>query len=183
MKTHLKIFMLGVSMMLPNAYAQEGTVQANTERSEALASVETATQALKESAAKGDKKATLELLAEACKAFPASADTFVALLIEVFTQINVNSSTGTSQEGTSKASDISPVLVGEIVATAIKAAPGFQIAIAATAIQVAPKAVSQITAAANSPLTFTATRGSAGNGTGLTNTPPNTPTKPASPTK
>ena len=178
MKIHLKILMLVVSMMLPNAYAQEGTAQASTTRSEALASVESATQALKESAAEGDKEETLQLLADACAAFPASADTFVTALIAAFIQINANSSAGTAQEGTSKAGEINPTLVGEIVATAIKAAPGSQSTITASAMKAAPSAAAQISAAANSPLTFSATTSAPGSGEGSDT--PTTPPTPAS---
>lgn len=178
MKIHLKILMLGVSMMLPNAYAQEGTPQASATQSEALASVESATQALKESAAVGDKEATLQLLADVCAAFPASADTFVTALIAAFTQVNANSSTGTAQEGTSQASEINPTLVGEIVATAIKAAPSFQNTITASAMKAAPSAAAQIISAANTPLTFSATSSAPGSGEG--SSPPNIPPTPAS---
>jgi hypothetical protein len=178
MKIHLKILLLGITLMLPNAYAQEGTAQASTTRSEALATVESATQALKESAAEDDKEATLQLLAEACAAFPASADTFVTALIAAFTQINANSSPGTAQDGTSKAGEINPTLVGEIVAIAIKAAPGFQNTITVSAMKAAPNAAAQITAAASSPLTYISTTSVPGSSEG--GVPPNIPPTPAS---
>ena len=178
MKIHLKILTLGVAMMLPNAYAQEATAQASTTRSEALATVESATQALEESAAEGDKEATLQLLAEVCAAFPASADAFVTALIAAFIQINANSSSGTAQNGTSKAGVINPTLVGEIVATAIKAAPGFQNTITASATKAAPNAAAQITAAASSPLTFISTTSAPGSSEG--GVPPVIPPTPAS---
>ena len=178
MKTHLKILLLGVAMILPNAYAQDGTAQASTTQSEALATVESATQALKESAAEDDKEATLQLLAEACAAFPASADAFVTALIAAFREVIANSSTGTAQNGTSKAGDINPTLVGEIVAIAIKAAPGFQNTITASATKAAPNAAAQITAAANSPLTYISTTSVPGSSEG--GVPPVIPPKPAS---
>jgi hypothetical protein len=176
MKIHLKILILVVSMMLPNAYAQESTAQASATRSEALASVESATQALKESAAEDDKEATLQLLADACAAFPASADTFVTALIAAFIQINAN--LATAREGTRQAGEINPTLVGEIVAAALKGAPGSLSIITASALRAAPNAATQISAAANSPLTFSATTSTPGSGEG--GDPPNTPPTSAS---
>jgi hypothetical protein len=181
MKMYLNLFIFGVSIALSNVFAQSApgnTAQASTQTSEALATVESATQALKDSVANDDKNATLELLAAACKAFPDSAESFVTTLILAISQMNANSPSISARNVAlgGKANDVNPSLVAEIVATAINAAPGSQIAIVAAAIQVAPNAAAQINAAAASPLTFTSTDGS----TGVTFDPPNTPPTPAS---
>jgi hypothetical protein len=177
MKLHLNILIIGVSMALSNAYAQTApanTAQASAQQSEALATVESATQALKASVAKDDKDATLELLAAACKAFPESADVFVSALILAISEMNANSPSVSARNVAlgGKASDVNPSLVGEIVATAINAAPDSQNAIVAAAIQVAPNAVAQINNASASPLTFTSTDGKAGIVIDTPNTPP-----------
>lgn len=177
MKLHLNILIIGVSMALSNAYAQTApanTAQASAQQSEALATVESATQALKTSVAQDDKDATLELLAAACKAFPESADVFVSALILAISEMNANSPSISARNVAlgGKANDVNPSLVGEIVATAINAAPDSQNAIVAAAIQVAPNAVAQINNASASPLTFTSTDGKAGIVIDTPNTPP-----------
>jgi hypothetical protein len=181
MKMYLNFFIFGVSIALSNVFAQSApgnTAQATTQTSEALATVESATQALKDSVANDDKKATLELLAAACKAFPDSADTFVTALILAISEMNANSPSVSARNVAlgGKAGDVNPSLVGEIVATAINAAPGSQIAIVAAAIQVAPNAAAQINMAAASPLTFPITDGKLG----IVTDSPNTPPPPAS---
>lgn len=183
MKLYLNILIIGVSMVLSNAHAQTApanTAQASAQKSEALATVESATQALKDSVAKDDKTATLELLAAACKAFPESADVFVYALILAISEMNANSPSVSARNVAlgGKPNDVNPFLVGEIVATAINAAPGSQNAIVAAAIQVAPNAVVQIINAGANPLTFTST--STENTTGIISDLPNTPLPPAS---
>lgn len=177
MKLHLNILVIGVSMALSSAYAQTApanTTQSSSQQSEALATVESAIQALKSSVAKDDKNATLELLAAACKAFPDSADVFVRELIVAISEINANSPSVSARNVAlgGKAGDVNPSLVAEIVAIAINAAPGSQNSIVTAAIQVAPNAAAQINNASASPLTFTTTENKAGIAIDLPNTPP-----------